>query len=52
MMAAIIAEREWFSLRSRDAKDAIKVARLENTIQEVEILVIAMKFYKDKKFPY
>jgi Holliday junction DNA helicase RuvB len=47
-MAAIIAERVWSDLRSRDVRDAIKVARLANTNQEVEMVMTTMKSYKYK----
>ena len=47
-MAAIIAERVWSDLRSKDVRDAIKIARLTNTNQEVEMMVNIMKRHKDK----
>lgn len=47
-MTGIIAERVWSDLRSRDVRDAIKVARLANTNQEVEMMVNTMKCHKNK----
>ena len=47
-MAAIIAERMWSDLRSKDVRDAIKIPRLTNTNQEVEMMMNIMKCHKDK----
>ena len=42
-MAAMIAERVWSALRSRDIRDAIKVARLADNLIDVENIVKVMK---------
>jgi holliday junction DNA helicase RuvB len=41
--AAIIAERVWSNLGSRDVRDAVKIGRLSRSIQDVDYIVKMMK---------